>query len=974
MGQVIFIIVGQVTLYFPIERQIRERSTYINSFQYVIVPGNHDCDFKDDSIRDIVIDRILLTNTKIDDNIIAKCLEPQKNFWNFLSRITGVNYEPCISYKVEVRLTLDENIVFHCYNSSFLSTLNEKIGSLIIPKEKYLYRDGTKEKVVISLFHHNTGWLSPGNTQENPKKMFESHLIDVSDIVMCGHEHSLKQQVVTSLEKKENIIYLEGGAFQYNDMSEFGILKYDTSTKEIENLRFKYDADELIYRNISASNNIFYLHKKIIGITLDDVFYQWLNSIDIPIKHPLKENLILPDIFVYQDLEPIETFSTKYIQYINSKSILKNDFGGKITIIEGDTQSGKSSLMKMLFLNFYDKGMYPLLIKGKDIKAININEQIKKAYKQQYNNDSFSYEKFKQLNKDKKIIIVEDLNESYLNNEGKSALLNELIKFAEKIIVTTKVQNDIKSLIISSQKESDVKRFHLKSLGYEKRNELIEKWIRLGQDPFTCDNIAIEHEIKLTFDQISNLLGEQYVPSYPIFILSFLQGLNGSLRRFDISQTSYAFCYYSLMIAALYKAEVPHNKIEGIIKFLSEFSYELYCLNKDSFTKDEFYAFYTKHKETYFVSFTPDKLLEILFKSYIIKDESENFCIPYKYIYYYLISLKISSIDNKKEQEKIVTNLCNNLHKEREANILIFLVNHSNISFIIDELLLTTMLPFNEYDPITLDTTDKLFTMLNDLVDDIGHKVLRDDVNPHEERIKLLKKSDEISQKISFENEKINDEDFEKDENLKDINDSFKIVKILGQIVKNQKDTFSKNQIVSLIKQSYYVSFRSISFFVKMIDDAQDEIVNLIKDKKLDIKADAKIEVKIQKLLQMMLYRVCLSFFSNLSLSIGTPNMKEVFNDIAKDIGTPAARIVSFTINTYYNKLNVKELKDLVDEFENNPVVLEIIRARVVNYVYHNSLDYNIRQQIGSICKLKLVNKAGYMKYIKENVKLKSNS
>lgn len=153
-----------------IERQIRERSTYINSFQYVIVPGNHDCDFKDDSIRDIVIDRILLTNTKIDDNIIAKCLEPQKNFWNFLSRITGVNYEPCISYKVEVRLTLDENIVFHCYNSSFLSTLNEKIGSLIIPKEKYLYRDGTKEKVVISLFHHNTGWLSPGNTQENPKK------------------------------------------------------------------------------------------------------------------------------------------------------------------------------------------------------------------------------------------------------------------------------------------------------------------------------------------------------------------------------------------------------------------------------------------------------------------------------------------------------------------------------------------------------------------------------------------------------------------------------------------------------------------------------------------------------------------------------------------------------------------------------------------------------------------------------------
>ena len=54
--------------------------------------------------------------------------------------------------------------------------------------------------------------------------------------------------------------------------------------------------------------------------------------------------------------------------------------------------------------------------------------------------------------------------------------------------------------------------------------------------------------------------------------------------------------------------------------------------------------------------------------------------------------------------------------------------------------------------------------------------------------------------------------------------------------------------------------------------------------------------------------------------------------------------------------MKLSDLKNVVEEFDRNPVVMEIIRARVIRYVYHNQIDYSTRQKIGQICHLKLIN------------------
>ena len=79
-----------------------------------------------------------------------------------------------------------------------------------------------------------------------------------------------------------------------------------------------------------------------------------------------------------------------------------------------------------------------------------------------------------------------------------------------------------------------------------------------------------------------------------------------------------------------------------------------------------------------------------------------------------------------------------------------------------------------------------MFIDLNDIVDNIKAKVLRNDVDPLEERRKQLESKDKIARsdtKPSLPTET----DFEQNKDLRDINNTFKIIKILGRSLKTRR-------------------------------------------------------------------------------------------------------------------------------------------------------------------------------------------
>lgn len=72
----------------------------------------------------------------------------------------------------------------------------------------------------------------------------------------------------------------------------------------------------------------------------------------------------------------------------------------------------------------------------------------------------------------------------------------------------------------------------------------------------------------------------------------------------------------------------------------------------------------------------------------------------------------MSRIINTEEGEREVKELCNSLHKENNANILLFLAYLDNSDILLTEIKFISWLPFEKLDPITLNTDDKLYNRL----------------------------------------------------------------------------------------------------------------------------------------------------------------------------------------------------------------------------------------------------------------------
>ena len=219
-------------------------------------------------------------------------LQAQQNYWNFAEKLTGRKVKDRVSHEVNLKLDDEYTITFLCYNTSLCTKIHESVGGLMIPEDKFLQPSvDSQNNIIISIFHHNSGWLSPST---NNKKLFEKHVFETSDIVICGHEHDRKERLESSLQGDEQLVYLEGAAFQYGHASEYYINVIDTETLECEKHTLRYQAsvqpDLCMYRD---SIETFVIHNRVRGLQLRKDFDDRLQKLPIKITHPIAGDLRL---------------------------------------------------------------------------------------------------------------------------------------------------------------------------------------------------------------------------------------------------------------------------------------------------------------------------------------------------------------------------------------------------------------------------------------------------------------------------------------------------------------------------------------------------------------------------------------------------------------------------------------------------------------------------------------------------------
>lgn len=931
------------TFILQIEENIRAKFPKI-LFKNIFVPGNHDCQFvPHDEVRQLVIDN-LKGKDDASDQIIDHALSCQSSFWKFYEDQVGELPKNKLNYVITIPVSIEVDILFNCFNTSWMSTKNEKPGDLIFPISRIEKLKPIKNSISVSVFHHPLSWFSP-NTELNNKKMFQNHIVERSNLVLTGHEHSSSASKVKDVYTELSAHFIEADSLNDGpNSSGFNILEIDLDQNVINLSRLKLDNNLYVVKD---SSEFAIPTLKQTGFHLVKGYLDEIAKIPIPINHPNKKEITKWDMFIYPDLEPMDNDDTA--QYIEASEILLND--SRFFLIHGDAQSGKTSLLQKLQADLNNINKPAVYLNAREIKGVDAHSYIKRALKRQFGQKDNALEKYISVPIENRIVLVDDIDKCSINLDQKKILFKRLSELFSKVIVVSSNENEVRSLIKTEQVYKDYTQFKILPLGKVKRNELIESWIRLGKEFDSAEELELTHVIQAQFDQVSELLGEQLIPPYPVFLLTLLQSLGTSINNFNIEQTSYAYCYQSLILVGLTKAGVGKENVGSIINFLSQFAYEIHRSGKKSMGRTKFETFYNNYGSRFIMKYSLQALLDILLISNIIIEEDDELQFSYKYLFYYLTAKKMATEVNSDVIAE-VKRLCAELDVESNANIVIFLVHHTGHQDLINELLFHSMLPFDEITPITLNSDDSFFKFLNEFIKEISPEVIPRVTDHLENRKELLKREDDNDRKVkkSLKSASQADKDAQLDDEIKELVRVGKIIKILGQIVKNQQGSFEKEQLVNLVKESYLACFRSISHVSSVLQIAKPEIIAELVDEFEGRKDNQEIISRIKRMIHQIGYRFCLQSFANLGGSVGASKMDDIYDRVATEIGTPAAKLISFSIRSYFGKLNVSHLSDLLEDFQNNPVATDILRSRVRSYLYQHPVDYKKEQKISALC------------------------
>lgn len=920
--------------------------------RFLCVPGNHDVFLKEENkMRSVLLQSVQESYPEIDDSIFEGITTTQGAYADFVRKINDdATYKPRLVSYIDDTVG-DYQIRFNLYNTAWMSSIKERPGTIFMPMDGVNKKAGKKEAdLVISVMHHYYNWLS---VDKQNKTQFERRVAGSSNILIYGHEHEFIATGRTENLTDGFISEYEGAAFYSKDKSSgaqesmFEVLSIDTEQSTCNQTTFKYSPKDSIYMTINSQARSISSERKTGAFRSNTEFYKNLDEMPTPIYNHEKEKLRLSEIYVYPDLECMNDRMNKTDidgKYVGAEQLV-GDADHTLFILEGGSQCGKTSLCHMYYMSLASAHKYPLLVSGKDINNDNLRRILRNAYDRQYLSEFADYEKYEQYEKSAKVLLLDNFDKSKLSRDIKQKIIKDLLLQFSRVVIT--VRED--KFIVESQKyfsKDETVLYHIKSFGYEKRAQLVEKFY----GKYDTQTISQQEMLEKTNDalrMVQQFLGKEYIPPYPIYILSLLLSSTKMMGQ-NYSQTAYGHCYDAILTCALL-TQVKDEDVSQYRNFLKHFAFYKFVKKMESLSEEEFRAFYEEYKEKYIIANYDLCKTVLLGAGLLVCEDDCYYRFGYKYVYYFTVAEYISGIINSKEGKQIIRTLCDEIESEEVANILIFLTYHIDDVAFIDETIFTLMASIEDVDPITLEKNDAFYASVESLCDEMK-----------KETVDVFKKSDPkkareeyLRQQDTAEREREHEEEEERqNERFKKIDQAMRAIEVVGQIIKNRRNTLEKSKLKEMLVELYYAGFRTVNFLGSTLaDDKKALIEDIVKDEKID--GDTmKIRERINYFFELTTFRYCLFIFSKIINSVGVKELRWLYNEVSKEIASPAAEIVTFSIESVYSKLAVDDLKKLVDKYKDNSAAMTIIRARVRSYLYNNYVEFKDRKRIASALRL----------------------
>lgn len=593
-------------------------------------------------------------------------------------------------------------------------------------------------------------------------------------------------------------------------------------------------------------------------------FRQSLNTTDFIADR----NIELEDIYVFPRListniaEAGQRRSNAVV--VDEKDLLALDF----VLIHGPEKSGKTSLASHIYMRLVEN-QRPVLLLTPPPAGKQLQRFISDEFSQQYTGEFSDWLKLPD-----KTVVIDNIPES---NRG-IRLLEIAREWFDRILLVIPTETYLK-MFFDDARITDFSRFEIAPLSLRQQETLIRRRLSLSADarPLTDGYV----------DQVGNeinaiIISDRIVPRYPFYVLSILQ-TQESYMPSSMAITSYAHCYFALILAKLIQAGVSNadDEINACFNFAGHLAYAIYKHRQSEVVQDfDFASFLDDYNARYIIR---DTLINRLkHAEFGIINERGTF--RNEYIYYFMLGKYLAS--NRNATDPIIAELCTSSHQEEMRLTLLFTIHHTEDLQIIDDVLANTRAILEGVDAATLSRDEtKRFT---DILAQLPETVLSSDPVATN-RNQLLDVQDQFAElEISAEDIESQELDTATENALAEIGRFFGNSGILGQVLRTKHGNLEIRKIEEIIETIVDAGLRLVAMSLlnqQQVEEIRDHVQSALPDLNTD---------DINQTLDTLMFLWVCGNLNHISTTINVKEIHTLFIRIIARHDTPAYDLVGF--------------------------------------------------------------------------------
>ena len=903
---------------------------------FVLVPGNHDCNFeRNTGARKLLVTSLEGANAlEIDDSIVATCTEIQSEFFDFRHALEArSNVDDDRLWRISRFEVNGKTITFDCLNIPWVSKIHEDPGRLYFPIDKYSTRVQLEPDLRIVVMHHPLNWFN-----QSIYRSFRTFIRTIADIVISGHEHQGAVGTITDADSDMSA-YIEGCVLQGEQNltdSAFNVITVDIDHGQFASTQFRWDGTRYKPTEEGSWSDYHDLPaKRINPFAISSAFQEQMDDPGAYFKHPGRTNITLSDIFVYPDLRKIGNGSGEDRRrvFVNSSQLRAPEATADGILLEGEEKAGGTSLLYQLYREYHGRGYVPLYVKGKDLRRstdAEIDAAVRHAVQHQYGASQVIA--FDQLSSSKKLLLLDDFDDGPMKAANARAdLLSSLRRRFGHIVVTVGNMFEVREMLEGDKSRALVSLEHyvMQPFGHVLRAQLVSRWVSLCTDGTVSAATLLARR-----DQAEKLMNavmtKAVIPSVPLYLLTLLQSMEAG-RGGDFKDSGLGYYYQFLLTEAFQSSGVKADKLTEVFQYAGQLAWEFHAKNRRDLSIAELKDFNNRFsKEWHTVEFQPR--LDVLVEARVLAKVGEDYAFRYPYIYYFLkgqvLSEKLGDIDVR----AYIAHCCGHLYVRDHANTVLFLAHHTNDNYVLDCIADGMRSLFRTCQPLTFKgDTDGVARFIS-----AAPQLKYSGETPQKHR----ERRNELADKLDDGHDGLAECE-EESENLSllaQMTMLFKTTEILGQVLKNQYSKIPRTRKGKLIEELFDGPLRALHDFFDFCEknpDALDAVVEAALRKKNKVLGDEERKTIARKAVGSVVQVITFAFVWRTVQSANSESLVEDVRDVVKRRASPAFKLIEMGMVLDSPKaLPRPQLKQLHKEIQSDFLANRLLQMMLLNRLY----------------------------------------